>query len=118
MNAKPTIRALVVFLRPEEGGRSSGVHASPGYRPHLVVGEMSQRVAVIVGNVGSETYLGVEFSGDERVLLPGIEHAVTLTLLYDGVDYGQLVPGATFTIREGPHVVGFGRVTAGAAPMF
>jgi hypothetical protein len=55
--------------------------------------------------------LGVTFTGDGQELSVGVEHSVTLLLVYfPDVDYTGLIPGATFTIREGGKVVGFGEV--------
>jgi hypothetical protein len=31
-------------------------------------------------------------------------------MYWPNVSYDSLVPGATFTVREGPHIVGFGIV--------
>ena len=43
---------------------------------------------------------------------PGVLVTVTLELMYHPrVCYSDVVPGATFTIREGGRVVGYGRVT-------
>jgi hypothetical protein len=57
----------------------------------------------------------VSFFGEGNVLPLGVEHAVTLQFLYHpDVDYTALAPGATFTIREGHKVVGFGSVVDGS----
>ena len=67
------------------------------YRPHLVVKPAG-------------TYLGVCFVAGPPSVEPGTEAPVILDLMYPGVDYGALVPGATFEIREGPNTVGEGTV--------
>jgi len=99
----PTILARVAFLTPREGGRSFDVRDAPEYRPYLVVGS-------------TEDYLAVRFAGDGRTLPAGRDHDVRMTLVYfDETDYSRLVPGATFTIREGPRVVGSGTVLEAAS---
>lgn len=111
----PTISALVTFLTPQQGGRSQNAYDSPRYRPHIVIGDPNQRVALVDGaGVSTENYLGVQFTGDDRELPAGSAHQVTLSLIYfPEVDYSAAISGATFTIREGGTVVGFGRVVQG-----
>jgi hypothetical protein len=36
-------------------------------------------------------------------------------MYWPGEKYEQLIPGATFTVREGPKIVGFGQVLAANA---
>jgi hypothetical protein len=112
MRDPQTITAAVTFLSPQQGGRSKDVYDSPLYRPHLVLSDPNERVArVDDAGVSTENYLGVQFTGDDRTLPAGIEHHVTLVLSYlPEVDYSGLVSGATFTIREGGLIVGFGHV--------
>lgn len=70
-----TISAAVTFLSSEEGGRSKPAHDSPLYRPHLVIGDVHQRAAVIdEERVIREEYLGVQFAGNGRELAPEREH--------------------------------------------
>lgn len=55
--------------------------------------------------------MGVHFTGGGERLQQGDEQKVTLVLMYfPEVDYSTLEAGATFTIREGGTVVGFGVV--------
>jgi hypothetical protein len=85
------------------------------YRPHLVVGDPTQRKATLGRDGrGNEHYLGVSFVGaTDRELTPGHAHEVDLALCYfPSVDYSALTQDAPFTIREGGTVVGFGRVLA------
>ena len=112
--AHPTVDAVVTFLSPEEGGRKSPAWDDYRYRPHLVVGDPAQRHAITdEKGMGVEEYLGVSFGGDGRKLAAGVPHDVTLTLAYHPqVKYAALQPGATFTIREGGAVVGYGTVKA------
>ena len=113
MNQLARIKAEVTFLPESEGGRKEPPsHLSGGeYRPHLVVGDPNQRRAITVGNEIQETYLGVAFlSGPERVE-SGESFLAELVLMYwPHPVYESLVPGATFTIREGAQVVGYGQV--------
>lgn len=68
----------------------------------------------MIGNVGQETYLGVRFEADSERVEPGQLFPTKLILLYyPHPDYSPLVTGATFTIREGARVVGYGRVSKG-----
>lgn len=110
----PTVSAEVTFLSPEEGGRRSvpGL-ASAWYRPHLVVQSPDVRMPVVVeGNRLVEDYLGVRFvDGPAEEVPPNSTATCTLELTYHPrVCYDALAPGATFTIREGGRIVGFGRV--------
>ena len=111
---EPEVVARVTFLAPDEGGRPVPAHDSPLYRPHIVIGDPGQREALYVqghGRLGAETYLGVCFTGDGRLLAVGVPAVVRLRLMYfPKVDYSTVVPGATFTIREGGRVVGYGDI--------
>ena len=115
MTRVPTVLAVVNFLLPGEGGRSTPVCDAPEYRPHLVVGDPSQRTAVVTANRElTESHLGVRFTGSSRMLAAGEPHTVILERPYfPGVDYSALVAGAMFTIREGPNVIGFGHIVQG-----
>jgi len=113
MSDIPEIEAEVTFLTPEEGGRRKPLDLSAGlYRPHVVIGDPNQRRAVIRdGNFIDEEYLGVQFKPAADPYLPGTPRVVTLQLIYyPRFRYDGLVPGATFTVREGPRIVAFGHV--------
>lgn len=84
------------------------------YRPHIVMGPAHQKAAVVAGGSAlAEKYLGVCFwSGVDRIE-PGETVTARLALMYhvDSPDlYEDVIPGAEFTVREGPKVVGFGTV--------
>jgi hypothetical protein len=82
--------------------------------PHVVLGDPAQREARISGNTITEHYLGVLVADAPDEIPAGGSAEVTLRLMYwPGERYEQLVPGATFTLREGPKIVGFGRVLSG-----
>jgi hypothetical protein len=105
----PFVRASVTLVPELDHG---GWPNRPRYMPHIVIGDPSQGVARVVdGNVGMEHYLGVWFIKAPDELTPGKNAEVTLCLMYWPEEpYEEVVPGATFTVREGLHVVGFGRV--------
>lgn len=109
-SGSPTIWCQVVFLPPEEGGRSQPLSSLQGcqYRPHLVVGDPGQGLAIVTeDNVLLEHYLGVAFFDGEGFRW-GEPLLAELVLMYEGVDYSALAQGATFTIREGGRIVGYG----------
>jgi translation elongation factor EF-Tu-like GTPase len=116
--SKPRIEAKVTFLAGSEGGRSQPARNSDQYRPHIVVGDATQRIAKTAddGRTLIENYLGVRFTGGGDTMEPGQSYEVQLELLYPDVDYRSLVSGATFTIREGGRIVGFGEIKKGVSP--
>jgi len=116
MSKYPRIKAEVTFLPESEGGRTippncPSAQGNSSYRPHIVIGDPNQRQAVIRGNEIQEAYLGVVLlSGPDRFEF-GESYLVDFGLMYyPQVKYESVVPGAAFTIREGPHIVGFGKV--------
>ena len=113
MNHQARIEAAITFLPESEGGRGvlPASLSGGGYMPHLVVGDPNKRRAIPIGDEVQEPYLGVAFvSGPEKVE-PGEAFLAELLLMYwPHPMYESLVPGATFTIREGPQVVGYGQV--------
>ena len=81
--------------------------------PHVVVGDPGQREARTAGSTITEHYLGVWVVDAPDEIAPGDTAEITLRLMYwPEENYERLVPGATFTVREGPKIVGFGRVLA------
>ena len=78
--------------------------------PHVVVGDPGQREARISGNTITEHDLGVLVTDAPDEIPPGGTAEITLRLMYwPGEKYEQLVAGATFTVREGPKIAGFGQ---------
>ena len=109
----PTIEAEVTFLTTEEGGRKR-MPVWLGYMPHLVVQPPHIRIATYVNGVGAEDYLGVVFLAGPEPFVSGQPFSVKLGLAYyPEVNYSELQEGATFTIREGGRIVGFGKVLGG-----
>lgn len=82
-----------VWFRPTaSGGRQTSVHLTLGsYRPHLAT--------------ESSGLLGVAFvQSILAVVQPGDTTVATVALMYSGVDYSTLVPGAAFRVLEGSQV--------------
>jgi hypothetical protein len=110
---QPRIEAQITFLLSSEEGRSvlPADFSNGKYRPHVVVGDPNQRKALLANNVTQETYLGVAFVHGPSKVVAGESFLAELALMYwPNVSYDSLVPGATFTLREGPHIIGFGTV--------
>jgi translation elongation factor EF-Tu-like GTPase len=109
---QPRITAKITFLGPAEGGRDElPANLSSGqYRPHVVI-DPNQLRAVTVDSVPEETYFGITLVNGPAQILPRQSFLADLVLMYwPNIKYEGLSPGVTFTIREGPHTVGYGRV--------
>jgi hypothetical protein len=110
------IEAEFTFRTRAEGGREEPI--PPGmlvglmYRPHIVIGDPTQREAIVgPDRVIVERYLGVAFSAGPYRIVPGEQVRVEMMLAYwPSLDYVEAVPGATFTVREGGCIVGYGRI--------
>lgn len=111
---RKTIECHITFLSADEGGRSQplgyGALSNYQYRPHFVVGDPKQRKARVERNILQEEYLGVAFVLGPDIVETNKPLEVLVLLVYPEVDYSQLTVGATFTIREGAQVVGYGEV--------
>jgi len=105
----PTVRAKLTLLPSFEHPRWPN---RGKYMPHVVVGDPSQRTAIMgPGNTATEDYLGVLFADAPDEIAPGQTVELTFVLMYwPGKNYERLVSGATFTLREGAKIVGFGQV--------
>src|SRR5262249_23674318 len=111
----PSVEAQVTFLKHEEGGRVSlpSDLGSGQYWPHLVVQSPAERQIKVVEGKVFDDHLGVRFVAGPTHPVAGQSLACRLELVYyPNVDYSALQPGATFTVREGGKVVGFGEVVA------
>ena len=107
----PVVQAEVTLLPELSRGRR--LLTTGQYRPHLVIGPQAQRVAIRNGNVCTEKYLGVMFVGGPDAIGPGESAEVTLALMYFPEEpYSEVAPGATFTLRKGPDIVGFGVIVS------
>jgi hypothetical protein len=103
----PVVEARLTLL--SELSRSRGGLNTGQYRPHIVIGPQSQRVAIVDGNRMTENYLGVMFVGGPDTMEPGDTADVKMALMYfPEQPYNEVQPGATFTVREGPLIVGHG----------
>ena len=109
---QPRITAKITFLSASEGGRDVlPANLSSGeYRPHIVIDPDWLR-AMGKDSVQDEAYLGVTFENGPAQIVPERPFLADLLLIYwPNIKYEDLVPGATFKIREGAHTVGYGRV--------
>ena len=103
----PVVEAKFTLL-PELSHGRRGLSTGK-YRPHIVIGPESQRVAIREGNRLTENYLGVMFVGGPDSMEPGDVANVKLALMYfPEYPYEEIQPGVTFTVREGPVIVGYG----------
>jgi hypothetical protein len=105
----------------EQGGRSvsfpPNALKTKSYRPHIVIGDINQReatVEIVDGRKQSkEKYLGVTFfDGPEDVPFDLPIRVRMVLMYYPELYYSEVVPGETFTIREGDLVVGYGTIRA------
>ena len=105
--AVPVVEAKFTLI-PELSHGRRGLSTGK-YRPHIVIGPDSQRVAIREGNRLTENYLGVMFVGGPDSMEPGDAANVKLALMYfPDYPYEEVQPGVTFTVREGPLIVGHG----------
>ena len=82
------------------------------YVPHVVVIQGSAKHGFTCNTI-TEHYLGVLIADAPDEIPPAGTAEITLRLMYWPEEtYEQLIPGATFTLREGPKIVGYGRVLA------
>jgi hypothetical protein len=103
----PVVEAKFTLL-PELSHGRRGLSTGK-YRPHIVIGPESQRVAIREGNRLTENYLGVMFVSGPDLMEPGDAANVKLALMYfPEYLYYEVQPGVTFTVREGPLIVGYG----------
>lgn len=108
MSGSPVVTAEIVFLTEAEGGRR--LPADVGYRPHLVIQDRSVRSRTVdERGWGNEEYLGIIFTAWPGGYVNGASGEFQMELWYHPrVDYTKVIPGATFTIREGGRIVGHG----------
>jgi hypothetical protein len=114
MSSLPRITAEIVFLRHEDGGRvqSPLFGLDSRYMPHLVVQDRIVSTAVIdPDGMSREDYLGVAFvDGPTDYRLGEVAECELELMYYPNVSYDEVVPGATFTLREGARTVAHGVV--------
>ncbi len=107
----PKVKAKITVLTKEEGGRGA-IYDSLSYRPHIVIGDTKVRKATLgPDGKGNENYLGICFLGEGKELVQDFPYEVEFALIYHpSVDYSAVEEGAEFTVREGSHVVAYGKV--------
>lgn len=105
---------MVTFLDYQNGGRVTSPELSSGvYMPHIVVQSPDVRAPRCDGNTIVEDYLGIRFLSGAKNVIPQQSYDCEFALTYHPiVDYNAVRIGATFTLREGGKVVGFGTVLA------
>ena len=110
----PLVTIDATFLSNKDGGRSTlpAFDYKLWYRPHIVIQDPTIRSPLVDAHgISTEDYLGVQFVDGPKN--PGFDHSnrYSIRLMYHPtVDYSDVVEGATFTVREGGRIVGFGRV--------
>lgn len=94
------VKAWVRFFAPEEGGRPV-LPVGNGYAPYLRTSTGHQDLAIRVNGMPEQ---GGQF---------GVPYDVELELSYHpALDYSTVQPGTSFSLVEGPKVIGEGKVIA------
>src|SRR5215216_3010888 len=121
MTEFPVIEAEMTFLSEEQGGRSKpfppNTLKTKTYRPHIVLGDVNQREPIMemIDDLKqiTERYLGVAFcDGPEEVPFDKPILVKMVLMHFPALSYSEVVPGETFTLREGGLIVGYGQVKA------
>jgi hypothetical protein len=112
MNEFRCIKAKITLLSKDDGGRETiPILSECIYRPHIVLGNPNQRRAIVVGNEIQEIYLGVAFLSSPKDIEFNKPFLTEMVLMYyPDTSYDSVIPGATFTIREGAKIIGYGEV--------
>ena len=104
----PAVRAVVTMLPDLDHPRYPNRAL---YMPHIVIGDPHQREAERSGMNLTEHYLGILVADAPDELAPGATTEITMRLMYWPEEaYDEVRPGATFTLREGPNVIGYGEI--------
>ena len=93
------IAATIYLLRPEEGGRKTPIFT--GYRPAVYFGDRHTDGLIV-------------FDPEEKPVLGG-EYTVIIALAHPEYLGDALQKDATFDCREGPKIIGRGKVLTVAA---
>lgn len=114
MNPTEVIDTEVVLLTSEQGGRSNPLLPlayGGSYRPHIVIQSRNIREASLSGNTILDDYLGVAFMSGPDPLPIGEPVQIQMSLMYaPHKAYDEAIPGADFTLREGPKIIGHGTI--------
>jgi len=118
MDQRPTVIVEMTFLRPDEGGRVQV--PGPPFKdcaPHLVVQDPNVRRAIKKGTMIVENYLAVRLLSGPTEYEAGQAGIFHLELMHaPHVWYDVLQAGATFTVREGSRVIGYGTLIERLGP--
>ncbi|MEM8861388.1 MAG: hypothetical protein AAGD96_23945 [Chloroflexota bacterium] len=113
---KACIEVELTLLTKEEGGRHKPLLLDSDesrYMPHIVIGDPNQREATLdpITGHGNEEYLGVFIRPCGKIMYPGDTMNLIFDLMYyPGLKYEQVKPDATFTLRDGGLITGYGTV--------
>ena len=116
MMQKAFIEVELTLLSKEEGGRHNPILLDSDktrYMPHIVIGDPNQREATYDPKTGkgNEEYLGVFIRPCGKIFYPGDTLDLILDLMYfPSLQYEKVKPEATFTLREGALIAGYGKV--------
>ncbi len=115
------VEAELTFIPSEQGGRLQlfphNALRTRAYRPHIVLGDIKQREPIVelVNSMRQiqEKYLAVAFCDGPELVPFGQPIRVRMILMYyPDFPYSEVVPGSTFTLREGGQIVGYGTITS------
>lgn len=126
------IECDITFLPKSDEGwgrKSAPILTGNTYRPHFVAGDPSQRQPILTTRtheverpdgskawVTTDRWIGEEYAGvcfgdgPENIELGRLFRIVVTLMFWPHLQYEKFEPGATFTVREGGTIVGFGRV--------
>jgi hypothetical protein len=102
----------LVFRTASDGGRRGPTPtlSGLGYRPHIVIGDPMQKDAILGRDgVVAERYLGAAFDdGPANAPVGELVRTRMMLVYWPDLGYEEVVPGASFTLREGRRIVGHG----------
>ena len=108
------LEAEITFLLESEGGRRplpEGVSRTWRYRPHLVLDDANPHKPISEGHRPAETRCGVVFIDGPNHIEFGKPQIFKMALpFWNPSEYSGIVAEATFTLREGLHIVGHGSI--------
>lgn len=92
----PDFIAKLIYLKPEQGGRSTPV--ASGYRPQLKFDFTELQTS------------GQQIFADRELVYPGDEVIANITMLSPHFYLGKLEQGKQFEFREGARIIGTGEI--------
>jgi len=108
---KGAIRVEVSLLSEAQGGRRTGVNMSDGrYRPILIAGSRSELSEEETQGRGQYKMFGVGFTEGPETVLPGDTVTVTIFAFAYPEGIAEIAAAGVFSVCEGRHIVGNGRV--------